>query len=325
MRVLVTGGNGSVGRELVPALLAGGHDVAVLDRDLGALEVLSSRRLSLVRGGVEDRAAVQEAMAGAEVVLHLAWSFSDDPAVLVDRDLRGQQLVLEVARARRVRHLVYASSAVVYGKPVRVPIGEDHPLRALEARKPAYAVAKEAAEKLALLAAGTGGPPATILRFWWAFGEEIGGRHLKDMLAQAAAGTRLRVPAECGGSFLTLEDLRDALGVSLLDPRSFGRTFNLASAYVGWEEVARMAVEVTGSGGGVESVPAAGFDGPAFLADAWRLDDTRFREAFHWAPRRGPAQVRELLKRAMSRTWERMAASGPHPHPAPPRRGAGPG
>ena len=308
MRVLVTGGNGNVGRELVPALLADGHDVAVLDRDLGALEALSSRRLSLVRGGVEDRAAVQEAMAGAEAVLHLAWSFSDDPAVLVERDLRGQQLVLDLARARRVRHLVYASSAVVYGKPVRIPIGEDHPLRVLEARKPAYAVAKEAAEKLALLAASTGGPPATILRFWWVFGEEIGGRHLKDMLAAAAAGTRLRVPAECGGSFLSIEDLLDALRASLLDPRSFGGTFNLSSAYVTWEEIARMAIDVTGSKAGVEVVPAPAFGGPAFLADAWHLDDARFRETFAWTPRRGPAQLRELLGRAMGRTWDRLAA-----------------
>lgn len=308
MRILVTGGNGSVGREIVPALLAAGHDVAVLDREVGALEGLSSRRLSLVRGGVEERAAVEEAMAGAEAVLHLAWSFSDDPAVLVERDLRGQQLVLDVARARRVRHLVYASSAVVYGKPVRVPIGEDHPLRVLEARKPAYAVAKEAAEKLALLAARTGGPAATILRFWWAFGEEIGGRHLRDMLGAASAGTPLRVPAECGGSFLSIEDLAHALGTILLDPRSFGGTFNLASAYVTWEEIARMALLVTGSASDLDVVPVSAFGGAAFLADPWHLDDTRFRATFDWAPRREPAQVRELLRRAMGKTWSRVAA-----------------
>lgn len=309
MRVLVTGGNGSVGRELVPALLAGGHDVAVLDRDVGAIEALSSRRLSLVRGGVEDRAAVEEAMAGAEAVLHLAWSFSDEPAVLVERDLRGQQLVLDVARAGRARHLVYASSAIVYGKPGWVPIGEDHPLRVLEARKPAYAVAKEAAEKLALLAARTGGPPATILRFWWVFGEEIAGRHLRDMLAAAAAETRLRVPSECGGSFLSIEDLLHALQTILFDPRSFGETFNLASAYVTWEEVARMVLEVTGSTAGVEVVPASTFAGPAFMADSWHLDDRRFRTMLGWEPRRGPAQVRELLKRAVGRTWDRIASA----------------
>ena len=53
----------------------------------------------------------------------------------------------------------------MYGKPIRVPIDEDHPLRVLEARKPAYGMAKEFAEKLTLLAARTEGPPATVLRF----------------------------------------------------------------------------------------------------------------------------------------------------------------
>ncbi len=309
MRILVTGGNGGVGRELVPALLERGHDVAVLDPEVGALEALASTRLALVRGSVEDRAAVAKAMEGAEAVLHLAWSFSDDPAVLVGRDLRGQQVLLDEARARRVRHVVATSSAVVYGKPVRLPIDEEHPLRPLEARKPAYAVAKEAAEKLALLAARTGGPPATVLRFWWAFGEEIGGRHLRDLLAAAAAGTRLRVPEGCGGSFLSIEDLLGALLAVLLAPGGAGGTFNLASDYVTWEEIARMALEVTGSAAGVDVVPAASFGGAAFLADAWRLDDTRFREAFRWTPRRGPAGVRASLAAAMGRTWRRLAAA----------------
>ncbi len=53
----------------------------------------------------------------------------------------------------------------MYGKPIRVPIDEDHPLRVLEARKPAYGMAKEFAEKFTLLAARTEGPPATVLRF----------------------------------------------------------------------------------------------------------------------------------------------------------------
>jgi nucleoside-diphosphate-sugar epimerase len=52
-----------------------------------------------------------------------------------------------------VRHFLYTSTAVVYGKPLRVPIDEEHPLRVLEARKPAYGIAKEFAEKLTLLAA----------------------------------------------------------------------------------------------------------------------------------------------------------------------------
>jgi UDP-glucose 4-epimerase len=307
MRILVTGGNGSVGRELVPALLSRGHEVAVLDRDLAALEPLSSPGLALVRGCVEDRSAVEAAIRDAEAVVHLAWSFSEEPSVLLDVDLRGHQLLLEAARSRGVRHFVYASSAVVYGRPVRVPVAEDHPLRVLEARKPAYALAKQAAENLSLLAAASGGPPVTVLRFWWAFGEEISGRHLRDMLGAAAAGARLRVPAECGGSFLSAEDLLLAVEAILREPRGRGEVFNLGSAYVGWEEIARMALEVTGSEADVEVVAASRFTGPAFLADRWHLDDRRIRAALGWEPRREPAEVRELLRRAMERTWRRLA------------------
>ena len=309
MRVLVTGGNGSVGRELVPALLAGAHQVVVLDKELEALQGMAHPALELVRGGVEDAALVPEAARGADAIIHLAWSFSNDPRVLVEQDLRGHLLLLAAAQAQRVRHFIYTSTAVVYGKPVRVPIDEDHPLRVLEARKPAYGIAKEFAEKLTLLAARTEGLPATILRFWWAFGEEIGGKHLREMLRAAAAGQPVVVPADCGGSFLSMQDFNLAVELILSGPGGLRGTFNLASAYVAWEEVARMAAEVTGSSARVEVVPAAEWTGAAFLADRWELDDRRIREALGFKPAWDPSAVREALRRAMARTWQAAAAT----------------
>jgi UDP-glucose 4-epimerase len=309
MRVLVTGGNGSVGREVVPALLAGGHQVVVLDKEVGALEALAHPALELVRGGVEDAALVPEAARGADAIIHLAWSFSDDPQVLLDQDLRGHLLLLAAARAQRVRHFIYTSTAVVYGKPARVPIDEEHALRVLEARKPAYGVAKEFAEKLTVLATRSADLPAAILRFWWAFGEEIGGRHLREMLRAAAAGGPVQVPAGCGGSFLSMQDFNQVIELILNDPRGVRGTFNLASAYVTWEEVARMAAEVTGASANVEVIPPAQWTGAAFLADRWELDDRRIREALGFKPARDPAGVREALRRAMARTWQAIAGT----------------
>jgi len=306
MRILVTGGNGSLGRELIPALLARGHQVVALDKGLGALQVLSHPGLQLVSGGVEDAVAVAEAARGAGVIIHLAWSFADDLRTLLEQDLSGHLLLLEAARAQKVRHFIYTSTAVVYGKPVRAPIDEDHPLRVLEARKPAYGLAKEFAEKLTLLKARTDGLPATIVRFWWAFGETISGRHLREMLRTAAAGEPVRVPAGCGGSFLSMEDFNLAMELILLKPGSFGQVFNLASAYVTWEEVARLAVEVTGSSARVEVVPASEWTGAAFLADRWELDDHRIRETLGFKPLRDPAGLREILRRAIARTWSHV-------------------
>ncbi|MBI4573814.1 MAG: NAD-dependent epimerase/dehydratase family protein [candidate division NC10 bacterium] len=307
MRILVTGGNGSVGRGLIPALLARDQHVVALDKELGALRAMTHPELELVAGAVEDASAISEASRGAEAIIHLAWSFSDDPRVLLEEDLRGHLNLLEAARANRTRHFVYTSTAVVYGKPLRAPIDEEHPLRVLEARKPTYGMAKEFAEKLTLLAARADNLPATILRFWWAFGEEIGGRHLREMLRTAAAGKPLPVPANCGGSFLSMEDFIQVVEVILLNAGSFGQVFNLASLYVTWEEVGRMVVEVTGSSAGVEVVPAPEWTGAAFLADRWELDDRKIRERLGCKPARDAAGVREAMRRAIARTWKQMA------------------
>jgi len=58
MRILVSGGNGSVGCGLIPSLLAQGHRVVVLDKDLGVVRVIAHPQLSFVQGAVEDPAAV---------------------------------------------------------------------------------------------------------------------------------------------------------------------------------------------------------------------------------------------------------------------------
>ena len=308
MKILVTGGNGSVGRELVSDLLARGHRVVVLDKNLGALQSLTGPGLQLVAGGVEDAASVTEAAQEVDVIIHLAWSFSDDPMVLLEEDLRGHLLLLDAAQEQNIRHFMYTSTAVVYGKPSRVPIDEDHALRVLEARKPAYGLAKEFAEKMTLLAAKSHNIPVTVLRFWWAFGEEIGGRHLREMLQTAAAGRPLRVPADCGGSFLSMEDFNRAVESMLLNPASFGQVFNLASAYITWEEVARMAIEVTRSSAAVEVVPPAEWTGAAFLADPWELDDRRIRERLGFKPSQDPAKVREALRNAIAKTWQQSLA-----------------
>jgi UDP-glucose 4-epimerase len=308
MRILVTGGNGSIGRELVPALLTRGHEVVVLDRDVKALD--HHPRLRLSQNGVEDAAAVADATREVEAIVHLAWSFSDDPTHLLEHDLRGHLHLLEAARREKVRRFLYTSTAVVYGKPIRHPVDEDHPLLVLAARKPAYGIAKEFAEKLTLLGAQTDGPPAAILRFWWAFGQEIGGRHLREMLRAAAAGEALTVPADCGGSFLSLDDFIHILDLLLGTDLCGGQVFNLASGYVTWKEIARLVLEVTGSTAPIRVVPRSEWTGAAFLADRWELDDRRIRTELGFKPTREPAGLRLALRDAIAATWKSLRGKG---------------
>jgi len=92
-------------------------------------------------------------------------------------------------------------------------------------------------------------------------------------------------------------------------PAEGGRVFNLASAYVPWEEVARMILEATGSPAGVEVVPRAAWTGAPFLADRWELDDRRIREALGFKPGRDPAGVREGLRQAIRATWQKLSTA----------------
>jgi UDP-glucose 4-epimerase len=147
MNFLITGGAGSVGRDLMISLLNKGHRVRVLDRQAPIPSTLfDEAKPELVQGALEDAQLVREAVRDIDAVIHLAWSFSDEPAELLGSDLKGHVVLLEACAAARVSRLLYASTAVVYGKPTRIPVTEEDPSLVVESRKPFYAVAKHAAE-----------------------------------------------------------------------------------------------------------------------------------------------------------------------------------
>jgi UDP-glucose 4-epimerase len=189
-RILITGGAGSCGKYWTASLLAQGHEVKVIDKNVEPLKSLKDSRLTLYQAGVEDRDVLKAAVAGVDAVLHLAWSFSENPLTVLEQDLKGHIYLLEEMASQNVKHLIYTSTAVVYGKPRYSPIDEDHPLVVEEARKPLYGIAKAAAEKLCLMYGKAKGPPATVIRFWWAFGEEIGGKHLREIPAAVSSTWR---------------------------------------------------------------------------------------------------------------------------------------
>lgn len=132
MKVLVTGGAGFIGSHSVEALLAGGHEVVVLDDfsagKQGNLPVHAGLRVE--EGDIRDPADVGRAMAGVTHVLHLAAQVSvrasvDDPVASGGHNVAGFLNVVDAARRGGVERVVYASSAAVYGVPERLPLDED--------------------------------------------------------------------------------------------------------------------------------------------------------------------------------------------------------
>ena len=306
MNFLITGGAGTVGSDLTASLLRKGHRVKVFDRKAESEGSIRDDRLEWIQGQLEDARLVQKAIRSVDVVIHLAWSFSDDPVELLECDLKGHVILLDACVAAKVKRLFYTSTAVVYGKPVQIPITEESLCLVEEARKPFYAVAKQTAEKLTLIYGKIKGLPVTVFRFWWSFGEKIGGRHLRDMIALALKGQPLMVPEKAGGSFLDHEDVTQALLLAIEKPESVGQIFNLATLYLEWKEIARMIIEITGSSSSLEVIPAGEWTGAPFLADSWELSIAKAQRLFDYRSLLSPAVARQRLAKAIARGREEI-------------------
>jgi UDP-glucose 4-epimerase len=173
--ILVTGGAGFIGSNLVDSLLAKGHAVRVLD-DLSMGKrsnlPLDNPRVQLVVGSVADAALVSQAVAGCQAVVHLAAVASvqasvDDPVGTHQSNFVGTLNVCEAMREHGVKRVLFASSAAVYGNNGDgQAVDEDTPKAPLTP----YAVDKLASEQYLEFYRRQHGLEPAIFRFFNIFG-----------------------------------------------------------------------------------------------------------------------------------------------------------
>ena len=147
--VLVTGGAGFIGSNLVRALVERGDQVRVLDNfATGNRANLDGLDVEVVEGELRSYERVHAAVRGTEVVYHLGALGSvprsvQDPLTSSAVNVEGTLNVLLAARDEGVRRVVYASSSSVYGSAAQLPAQESSPVDPISP----YGVAKLAAER----------------------------------------------------------------------------------------------------------------------------------------------------------------------------------
>ena len=122
-RVLVTGGAGFLGINLIRYLLDRDHDVTSLD--LADFDYPEKDRIRIVTGDIRDKAAVAEAMEDARWIVHCAAAlplYSKED--ILSTDVEGTRTVAAEAHRRGVERLVHVSSTAVYGVPDHHPLYE---------------------------------------------------------------------------------------------------------------------------------------------------------------------------------------------------------
>lgn len=166
-RVFVTGASGQIGLPLVRGLVARGYTVAGLARDARRGEQVQEAGATLIRGGLDDRDALEEGLRGASVVFHLAGGVRGRGAETADViNRQGTEHLLAAARGKPLRAFVLASSCAVYGDRSGLWVTEDYP----PSPHTRYGESKAAAEQAVEAARREWGLPTRIARIAATYG-----------------------------------------------------------------------------------------------------------------------------------------------------------
>jgi nucleoside-diphosphate-sugar epimerase len=289
-KILVTGGAGFIGSNLVRSLRERGDDVVVLDNfATGSRDNLRDLDVKVVEGELRSYERVHNAVRGVEVVFHLGALGSvprsvQDPLTSSAVNIEGTLNVLLAARDEGVRRVVYSSSSSVYGIRHDLPVKEDAPPDPLSP----YGVTKLAAERYCVAFARVyPGLEVTVLRYFNVFGPR------QSPQSQYAAVVPLFMTRIANGEPITIdgdgEQSRDFTYVSNVVEATVraadaeqvsGRVFNVASSRTASvNELAATIGRILDKPVRTEQAPPR----PGDIRDSW-ADITAAREAFNWEP-----------------------------------------
>jgi nucleoside-diphosphate-sugar epimerase len=246
MRVLVTGGTGFTGSHAVRRFLARGHEVRVLDTRNGVFfDELRGAGADIQLGSVADREAVRKAVAGVDLVQHIAAAFREinvPKSVYQSVNVDGTRIVAEEALRAGVRRVVYCSTEGVHGHVVRPPADEGAPI----APEDHYQQTKWEGE-VAFREVMAKGLDGVILRPTGIYGPGDPARFL--MLFRMVGRGHFFIVGDGRASYhpLYIDNLCDAFELAGETTAGRGETFLIADdRYLSWNELVPMVAKTLG-------------------------------------------------------------------------------
>ncbi|HYF56861.1 MAG TPA: UDP-glucose 4-epimerase GalE [Salinarimonas sp.] len=321
MAVLVTGGAGYIGSHMVLELMDAGEDVVVLDDLSTGFRRAVPEGVPFVQGDMGDGALIARTIRehGIDAIAHFAArivvpdSVSDPLGYYLNNTVKSRAL-LAAAVAGGVRHVIFSSTAAVYGEPAANPVQEDIELAPINP----YGRSKLMTEWMLQDTARAHGLTYVALRYFNVAGADPKGRsgqstpratHLIKVASQAALGERPHLEVfgtdyptpdgSCIRDYIQVSDLARAHVLALEHLRRGGDSLTLNCGYgQGYSvlEVIDVVKRVSGVDFPVRVSPRRAGDPAALVAAADRV-----REVLGWQPRYQNLEI--IVEQALA--WER--------------------
>jgi nucleoside-diphosphate-sugar epimerase len=297
MRVLVTGGAGNLGREVVSLLASRGDEPIVYDR----VAARDTNARACITGEITDRAALETAMREHRIegVVHLAailqFGCEEDPVRAVDVNVNGTVAVLQAAKQAGVKRIVHASSIAAYGTTE----AELDELSPIQRDVGMYGLTKLLAEALLSREGRRHGIVCRTVIFATVLSDRpVSSPGIAAAVAKivgSAKGGNVTVDEVAGSErrhFVYFKDAARATVAALVTPQTASDVFHIAGdegSYITFEELANLIRELRPGAGKVSFTGRSGHRGA--------VDISRAREQLGYAP---AYTLRSALKEILS-------------------------